>query len=132
VQIFRQSFSPRKKYINKNIFSAVWFLWPNMSTLTLSFRVRPWHNQAEKLCFNKKAGLLYNKNRFLITLLITVQNFRQSFSPRKKDTGRNIFSRASCFMTKNGWQCLCRFVWDQVKTRWKNDVLTKKICLTIF
>ena len=39
-------------------------------TLTLSFRVRPWHNQAEKLCYNKKAGLLYNKNRFSITLFI--------------------------------------------------------------
>ena len=47
---------------------------------------------SRKAVFYQKSGLLYNKNRFLITLLITVQNFRQSFSPRKKDTSRNIFS----------------------------------------
>jgi hypothetical protein len=96
MQIFRQSFSPGKKDINKNIFPRFEFHGQTCSILTLSFRVRPWHNQAEKLCFNKKAGLLYNKNRFSRTLLITVQNFRQSFSPRKKDTSRNIFFRASC------------------------------------
>jgi hypothetical protein len=94
-----------------------------MSTLTLTFRVRLWHNQAEKLCFNKKVGLRFNKNRFSITLLITVQNFRQRFHLGKKIQVETFFPR----FLQNKLMANSRFMYkDHVNTKPKNHVLTKK------
>jgi hypothetical protein len=69
----------------------------------LLLHVRPDQNQMKKSCFNKKAGFLFNKNRFSITLSTTVQIFRQIFSPRKKDINKNIFFRGLSFMAKHGY-----------------------------